>query len=461
MLFWTFLTFVYKAPSQREKKEERVNMIQQAIILVAPESLLCLKQIGGLSLLKRNILTAYKAGIDEVMVLASHDQLQVIQQACAEFMDTQSLKVFSHTKSQELFANLKAVRAHLQERFFIMHAEEIYSVSHLNQLKNNLLSRNTLIIGLRNQDNLTKPLQSLIERSFQLVSKNKNDMHLSAVHLSILDSEKLDTNSIQVIPVILNKGFWASLSDSQEIPSIRKAFFSSLRKPTDGWIRRHLNRRISLSLSRVLCHMPFSANHITGMGTLLGILSGFLVASGTFWQVFFGGLLFQLSSILDGVDGEISRLKLTNSAKGEWFDTICDNITYLAFFTGVVAGLYNQGYELLYLETGLLVFGLIFFLALMFYYLLRYTKSGSLTAIQSRLMKADDLKSSGWIIYGISKLKFMMKRDFFSFLFMSLAMIHKLHWILHLVVIGTNLSWMVLLFLRNDIIKVKPSEATS
>ncbi|MCP5467993.1 MAG: CDP-alcohol phosphatidyltransferase family protein [Deltaproteobacteria bacterium] len=436
-------------------------MIKQAILWVAQDSLLCLKKAGGLSLLKRNILSVYKSGIEKIIIIATKPQYLAIRQEAREFIDQGTIQIFqTDPNTTNYFSILNQVRPQLQDRFLMMRAEEIYSVSHLNKLKSSSLNIDTLILATRQLYENKNKLQDYAHNFFTAAYQKQNkNMHLAAAHISILDSETPDWNSIQLKQLELKYGFWFSLNHSEELPSLRKALFDSLRKPTDGWIRKHLNRRISLSISRLFCKLPFSANHITGFGTLLGILSGFLVANGTFWQVFLGGFLFQLSSIFDGVDGEISRLKLTNSSSGEWFDTICDNITYVAFFTGVVAGLYNQGYEYIYLETGLLLFGLIFFLALMFYYLLRYTKSGSLTAIQSRLMKADDLKSSGIIIYSLSKLKFMMKRDFFSFIFMILAMMHQLPWILHLVVIGTNISWIVLLSLRSDILKVKSSEA--
>jgi phosphatidylglycerophosphate synthase len=37
-------------------------------------------------------------------------------------------------------------------------------------------------------------------------------------------------------------------------------------------------------------------------------------------------LLFQLNSIIDGVDGELARMRLEASVLGEWLDTVGDGL---------------------------------------------------------------------------------------------------------------------------------------
>ena len=48
-----------------------------------------------------------------------------------------------------------------------------------------------------------------------------------------------------------------------------------------------------------------------------------------------GALLAQLSSILDGCDGEIARLKLLESKFGGWFDRVLDRYSDLFILTGL------------------------------------------------------------------------------------------------------------------------------
>jgi len=55
-----------------------------------------------------------------------------------------------------------------------------------------------------------------------------------------------------------------------------------------------------------------------------------------------GGLLIQISSIVDGCDGEIARLKGLSSAYGAWLDSVLDRWADAAVITGMAWGTYHQ-----------------------------------------------------------------------------------------------------------------------
>jgi phosphatidylglycerophosphate synthase len=113
----------------------------------------------------------------------------------------------------------------------------------------------------------------------------------------------------------------------------------SLVKPSDGWISRHINRKISLALSRLLCQGSIRPNHVTFVVLLLGLASGPLVASGF---IATGGLLYYLAAVLDGCDGELARLKYLGSPLGTWFDTITDDLAALSYVAGLYWALHAQ-----------------------------------------------------------------------------------------------------------------------
>jgi CDP-L-myo-inositol myo-inositolphosphotransferase len=54
-------------------------------------------------------------------------------------------------------------------------------------------------------------------------------------------------------------------------------------------------------------------------------------------------VLFQAQSVLDGCDGELSRLTFRGSRLGEWLDTVGDDLTNYSFFTGAALGLRSMG----------------------------------------------------------------------------------------------------------------------
>jgi len=118
----------------------------------------------------------------------------------------------------------------------------------------------------------------------------------------------------------------------------RRAFdqlFEDCRKPVDGIVSRHLNRHVSLFVSRRIVGLPFTPNQISGLTFLFGIAAALLTAQGGYWSFLGGALLFQLNSILDGVDGEIARVRFEFSRLGEWIDTVCDDLSNALFYGGL------------------------------------------------------------------------------------------------------------------------------
>ncbi len=68
----------------------------------------------------------------------------------------------------------------------------------------------------------------------------------------------------------------------------------------------------------------------------------FLLSWAGYWPKLVGSLLFLLCIIVDGVDGEIARLKLQATSFGHYLDIITDNIVHVAIFVGIALGLYRD-----------------------------------------------------------------------------------------------------------------------
>lgn len=132
-----------------------------------------------------------------------------------------------------------------------------------------------------------------------------------------------------------------------------KALFHSLRKPQDGWTSRHLNRYISLAISRWLVRTPLRPNQVS-VGILgIGVAGALAAAQGSYGSLVLGAALFQAQSVLDGCDGEMSRVSHRGSRLGEWLDTIGDDLTNYGFFGGSGLGLYRASGNQLYLWAGI------------------------------------------------------------------------------------------------------------
>src|SRR5438309_2137587 len=85
------------------------------------------------------------------------------------------------------------------------------------------------------------------------------------------------------------------------------------------------------------------ARHETIPALHIGAAAAWFVAQTTHKTMIAGALLFWCASIADGIDGEMARLTLSESALGEHLDTSVDHATHLLAFGGVIVGWWRQG----------------------------------------------------------------------------------------------------------------------
>lgn len=197
------------------------------------------------------------------------------------------------------------------------------------------------------------------------------------------------------------------------VRAVEKRLLRALRKDVDGVISRTINRPISLAFTRLLMNTPIKPNHVTTVIMIIGIASGFVVAQGGYWAGVLGALLLNTQSVLDGTDGELARLRFQGSHFGQWFDTLSDDLSNLSFLVGATI---SASYEpVLFIGlAGIAAFVLT--QAVVYYALVTVYGSGNLQHFEWALGE-----SSG----GLSKIEFLVKRDFFCFAFMLLAFLGR------------------------------------
>ncbi len=121
--------------------------------------------------------------------------------------------------------------------------------------------------------------------------------------------------------------FWMDIDTPEELKKANRTIVRMSVKGTgDGFVARHLNRKISLRLSEIL------VNRITpNQATLISFIIGTISALITFLSVPLAGVIYQISSILDGIDGEIARAAMRTSRFGGWFDSVLDRYVDFLF----------------------------------------------------------------------------------------------------------------------------------
>ncbi len=112
-------------------------------------------------------------------------------------------------------------------------------------------------------------------------------------------------------------------------------------KSYEGPVDALINWRFSMRITRWLARrsLAVTPNHVTACAILVGLFAS-AVASGlvgiTGWAQFaIAGVLLEVNSILDSVDGELARLRFQYSKVGQWMDNVSDDIVDNLFVASV------------------------------------------------------------------------------------------------------------------------------
>lgn len=202
----------------------------------------------------------------------------------------------------------------------------------------------------------------------------------------------------------------------------------------DGFVDRYFNRKVSVLLTRLFLRIGLSPNAITVLSLLIGLMAAGSFALGSYAAGILGGLLFQLSAIVDCCDGEVARLTNKQSRFGEQLDIAADNVVHMAIFAGVAWGLFLQQepgsgswLPLLLGVAAVLGNGLSFWLV---------NRAKALRDRQAWVNPTQAARSD--FIF-----KNLVSRDF-SAVLLIFALVGKVEWFLWLAAVGSNVFWMIM-----------------
>jgi phosphatidylglycerophosphate synthase len=116
--------------------------------------------------------------------------------------------------------------------------------------------------------------------------------------------------------------------------------------PMARWVDRKISWRISYWLATRTRATP---NMVTVANTMFGIGCAWMFAVPNYWMRLFAAIFFLISITIDGVDGELARLKMVESDFGGRLDVFTDNIVHAAVFVGLLIGCYRVEYSRAYL----------------------------------------------------------------------------------------------------------------
>jgi len=236
------------------------------------------------------------------------------------------------------------------------------------------------------------------------------------------------TGDIESAPLVGDE-FVIAATDPASRRYAEDRLLQSLLKATDGLISRSINRRISLRVTRLLLDTSMTPNQMTLVAALFGVAAILVVALGGVHWIVPGAVLLQMQSILDGCDGEISRLKYIRSRLGEWLDQILDDLVNVGFFSVTGWALYQSGETLMLpLTIAGTAMHIIYQVALYIALITRGGGSGSVASIHwpgqiDPHAPKPELAPGGILRLIKETLEMAGRRDFFTFFYLPAALV--------------------------------------
>jgi phosphatidylglycerophosphate synthase len=238
---------------------------------------------------------------------------------------------------------------------------------------------------------------------------------------------------------------WQRVGNEQQRRLAERKLDGWLIKPTDGIFAR-ANRRISIPISHRIIPFPITPNMVSLFTLGVSFAGGVFLALGGYWNMLTGAVLSWFSSILDGCDGEVARLKMQESAFGCWLETICDNLYYLFTFSGLTIGLVkSSGNRSCLVWGGLLLFGAIMSFLMTGVQRSQMTGGKPEQYLQEWHKKADSRRSNPLLYLGRNT-EFIIRRCFLPCVILFFAIFGILNSFLIGATVGANIVWMVALY---------------
>ncbi len=433
----------------------------QAVTGPVPKPLL---KLCGVPLIKRIILTAARAGVKRFVIVTGYEADR-FHEVLSNDPGLDALEIeWVHNDRWDLPNGVSALaaRSRLEEPFALLMADHLFEQRTLERLLEEPVAEGECLLAVDRKIDRVYDLDDATKvevRGDKVVGIDKGLQAFNAVDTgmflctpALFDAlDAVDgpegcalSDGIRALAAEgrmrafdVGDGFWQDVDTPEMLAQGEKALLGRLVKPTDGWVSRHINRPVSTRISRWLVRTPVTPNMVTLATFLTGLAGAWSVLDGTYWSVLLGALLFQVSSILDGCDGEVAVLTFRESKYGSWLDTITDNLTYLAFFAAVVWAYAGGSGDTVIRSLGL---GSVAVVAasilVMYYYLLQTGGSGSLVRFNRAFAEHAVRRRRHLAARLLNLFRMMAKRDFFTMLLLCFAALDLLNWMFWTVTAG-------------------------
>jgi len=373
-------------------------MIQTVLVASVPYPSLELPLLG-LRLLDRILIPAKKSGLTHVLFLSREPHPVLPEEFCVIFPDV--------LLDKNLWKKLQETDRPPE------------TVSYSSEVTSCLFFRT---------QKTQKVLEGLRENPTPAQFLEKMKSHLSVESLSFQKKE------------------WFRIQSPEDVPRCEQWLLKGLIKDSEGFMSRHLERKISLFVTKILIWSPVTPNAMTLISTGVGLAGATLFISPSSLVQTIGASLFWVHSVLDGCDGEIARLKFLESRWGGILDFWSDNAVHAAVFSFIAAGLAKREPALLPSLLGLSAVACTLLSAGFVYVKTMKNKKGTgplFTSVIDPNLNRTRSHPEGSKVQKIAD--FLARRDFI-YLVLVLAFFGKIHWFLWMGAVGSPLYFLALIW---------------
>ncbi len=114
------------------------------------------------------------------------------------------------------------------------------------------------------------------------------------------------------------------------------------RRECDTWHGKHVCRKFSIYITRIVLSLGVSANIVTLIFFMIGILACFFLMLGTNLGFLMGALTLQFWYLIDHVDGEVARYRKEVTITGVYFDSVVHYVVNATIFFSLGWGVYRN-----------------------------------------------------------------------------------------------------------------------
>jgi phosphatidylglycerophosphate synthase len=241
--------------------------------------------------------------------------------------------------------------------------------------------------------------------------------------------------------ISLGEQEWVRFQSDADRRRVERWLLHGLVKESEGFMSRHVERKISLAVTRQLVDTRVTPNEMTLISIGVGLAGALFFAGPRRAQHLLGAILFWLHSVLDGCDGELARLKFAESRWGGLIDFWGDNIVHSAVFSAIAVNLHaaTPGPGPFRLAASA-VAGTLLSAALVYRTTMKEASSNGplFTSVVHAPARGENDSNS------IARIADQLARRDFIYLVGGLAAIGKVKWFLQMAAVGAPLYFLVL-----------------